>query len=261
MVDRITPVTTDADREWLVRTYGIVDRWPVVAEPFRQWVVEGHFVSGRPQWEDAGVLFTDDVRSWELYKLRMLNATHSTMAYLCALAGIVYVDEAMTTPTVRAYSERFLAGEAIPSLKPIPGHPREDYAATVVERFTNTGVRDQIARLCIDGTAKFPTFLMPTIEHHLASGGPIERGALALAGWARYLGTVPPAEQAADASADLARQHAAAALTDPARFLDFDRVFSPAVRDDERFREAFVAAYRSIADRGALETMAALPVE
>ena len=87
MVDRITPVTTDADRAWLLERHGVVDRWPVVAEPFRQWVVEDDFAAGRPRWDDVGVLFTDDVHAWELYKLRLLNAGHSCMAYLCALAG------------------------------------------------------------------------------------------------------------------------------------------------------------------------------
>ena len=101
----------------------------------------------------------------------------------------------------------------------IPGHPREDYVATVLERFANTGVRDQIARLCIDGTAKFPTFLVPTIVHQLRHDGPIRCAAAALAGWARYLATVPVPEQAYDASGDIARRHARRALEDPLLFL------------------------------------------
>ncbi len=80
MVDRITPVTTAADNDWLLRRHGIVDRWPVVSEPFRQWVIEDDFANGRPRWEDVGVIFTDDVHAWELYKLRLLNAAHSSMA-------------------------------------------------------------------------------------------------------------------------------------------------------------------------------------
>ena len=113
------------------------------------------------------MLFTDDVHAWELYKLRILNAGHSCMAYLCALAGITFVDEAMATPEVHGFVSRLLYDEAVPALSPIPGYPRAEYAATVLDRFANPGVRDQIARLCIDGTAKFPTFLVPTIEHHL----------------------------------------------------------------------------------------------
>src|SRR5207248_5353013 len=168
MVDRITPQTTDADRSWLRDEVGIDDGWPVVCEPFRQWVVEDRFAAGRPRWEDVGVLFTDRVHDWELYKLRLLNASHSCMAYLMALAGVVYVDEAMAIPAVRRYLEELLSVEAIPTLTEIPGHPASDYAATVLGRYENTGVRDQIARLCIDGTAKFPSFLIPTVEAQLA---------------------------------------------------------------------------------------------
>jgi mannitol 2-dehydrogenase len=153
-----------------------------VRRSFRQWVVEDRFIAGRPRWETVGVLFTDRVHDWELYKLRMLNASHSCMAYLMALAGVVYVDEAVGIPIVRRYLEKLLATEAIPTLNEIPGHPAEEYAESVLQRFANTGVRDQIARLCIDGTAKFQSFLIPTIETQLARGGPVVSGALALAG-------------------------------------------------------------------------------
>jgi mannitol 2-dehydrogenase len=257
MVDRITPMTSDADRAWLRDIRAIDDGWPVVAEPFRQWVVEEAFAAGRPTWEDDGALFTDRVHDWELYKLRMLNAGHSSMAYLCALEGIVYVDEAMATPAVRAFVEDLLLREAVPTLTEIPGYPREDYVASVLERFQNTGVRDQIARLCIDGSAKFPTFLLPTIAAHLERGGPIDRGATALAGWARYLGVVEPSEQSFDASGDLARRHGAAALADPAAFLDYAEVFGPELRDSDRFRTAFATAYDRIVQNGPLAAMTA----
>ena len=163
MVDRITPQTTDDDRAWLRDRAGVSDRWPVVAEPFRQWVVEDEFAAGRPPFEHAGALFTDRVGDWELYKLRLLNAGHSSMAYLSALAGITYVHEAMAVPAVNRFLDDLLHNEAVPTLAAIPGHPRQDYVASVLERFANGGVRDQIARVCIDGSAKFPTFLIPTV--------------------------------------------------------------------------------------------------
>ncbi len=250
VVDRITPQTTDSDRAWLRETWGIVDTWPVVAEPFRQWVLEDRFAAGRPRFEDAGALFTDDVRSWELYKLRMLNATHSCMAYLASLAGIVYVDEAMRVPQIRRFLERLLREEAIPTLTEIPGHPREEYAETVLRRFENPGVRDQIARLCIDGTAKLRTFLIPTVERQLELGGPVDRAALALAAWARYLATTPAEARAPDASADGAVAHAVSSLGDPVGFLGFAEVFPPSLRDDQRFRDAFAGAASSLATRG-----------
>jgi mannitol 2-dehydrogenase len=255
MVDRITPQTTDDDRAFLRKEFELDDGWPVVSEPFRQWVLEDSFAAGRPRFEDVGALFTDSVHDWELYKLRMLNATHSCMAYLMAIAGVVYVDEAIATPVVRQYLERFLSTEAIPTLTEIPGHPAADYARTVLGRFENTGVRDQIARLCIDGTAKFPTFLIPTIERQLELDGPVECAALALAGWARYLATVPPAERAHDPHAEQAATFATRSLADPTAFLEFDQVFTPRLRESSRFRDAFTSATTALAEHGSVGAM------
>jgi mannitol 2-dehydrogenase len=255
MVDRITPVTADADRAWLRESAGIEDRWPVVAEPFRQWVVEDDFAGGRPDWETVGAIFTDRVHDWELYKLRMLNAGHSCMAYLSALAGITFVHEAMAVPALRTYLEALLYLEAMPTLEAIPDHPREDYIVSVLERFENGGVRDQIARICIDGSAKFPTFLIPTIARQLEVDGPVARAATALAAWARYLGTVDPADQSFDAAGDVAREYGAAAVADPVAFLDYAAVFPAAVRESRRFRAAFSDAYRCIAADGPIAAM------
>jgi mannitol 2-dehydrogenase len=257
MVDRITPVTAPGDREWLRDSAGIVDSWPVVSEPFRQWVMEDDFAGGRPPWEDAGALFTDRIHDWEQYKLRMLNAGHSSIAYLSALAGITYVHEAMAVPTLRAFLESLIDREAIPTLVEIPGHRREDYAESVLERFANVGVRDQIARVCIDGSAKFPTFLIPTVERQLESGGPVERAATALAGWARYLGVVDLEQQAFDADGDVARRYAADAVAEPLAFLGYEAVFSAAVRSSPRFRSAFAAGYERIAANGPIAAVGA----
>ena len=255
MVDRITPVTADADRAWLRDTHGLDDGWPVVAEPFRQWVLEDDFAAGRPAWEQDGALFSDRVHDWELYKLRLLNAGHSCMAYVSALAGLTFVDEAMGEPSVRAFLEQLLYAEAVPTLTEIPGHPREAYVASVLERFENTGVRDQVARLCMDGSAKFPTFLIPTIAAQLERGGPIACAATALAGWARYLDAVAPSQQAFDATGDAARAHASRAAADPVAFLEYGAVFPPALRESARFRTAFADAYRRIAEDGSLAAL------
>jgi len=257
MVDRITPATAPDDRDWLRDSAGIIDSWPVVSEPFRQWVMEDDFAGGRPPWEDAGALFTDRIHDWEQYKLRLLNAGHSCIAYLSALAGITYVHEAMAVPALRAFLEGLLHQEAIPTLVQIPGHPPEEYAASVLERFANVGVRDQIARVCIDGSAKFPTFLIPTIERQLESGGPIERAATALAGWARYLGVVDPEQQAYDAHGDVARRYATDATADPVAFLEYESVFPEPVRSSPRFRSAFVAGYEQVTAAGPVAAMSA----
>jgi mannitol 2-dehydrogenase len=255
MVDRITPQTKDRDKAWLRDVVGIEDGWPVVCETFRQWVIEDDFAAGRPAWEDVGALFTDRVHDWELYKLRLLNASHSCMAYLMALAGVVYVDEAMSNDAVRRYLRQLLQTEAIPTLTEIPGHPPSVYAETVLERLANAGVRDQIARLCIDGTAKFPSFVIPTVEAQLERGGPIACAALALAAWYQYLATVPPADRAPDSHGERAAQLAAQARKEPLAFLELDEVFTPRVRESERFREAFTAAAHAVAVDGPLAAL------
>jgi mannitol 2-dehydrogenase len=260
VVDRITPQTQDADRVWLRDERGIEDGWPVVCEPFRQWVIEDQFAAGRPPWDDVGVLFTDRVHNWELYKLRMLNASHSCLAYLMALAGVVYVDEAVAIPVVRRYLQRFLATEAIPTLSAIPGHPPADYAATVLARFANGGTRDQIARLCIDGTSKFPSFLIPTVERQIELGGPLSCAALALEGWARYLGTVPASVRASDSRGKRTAELAELSIAEPLAFLELDEVFTPPLRASERFRNAFATAAADLArlgPMGAIESVVA----
>ncbi len=259
MVDRITPQTQDGDREWLREEIGVDDGWPVVCEPFRQWVIEDRFVAGRPSWEDAGALFTDRVHDWELYKLRMLNASHSCIAYLMALADVVYVDEAVAIPVVRRFLEQLLATEAIPTLREIPGHPASEYAATVLERFANAGVRDRIARLCIDGTAKFPSFLIPTVEAQIERSGPVVCAALALAAWARYLATAPAALRAPDSRGERSVMLAERSLADPLAFLELDEVFTPILRGSAVFREAFGAAASELARLGPLGAIERVP--
>jgi mannitol 2-dehydrogenase len=257
MVDRITPQTRPEDVTWLREDVGIDDAWPVVCESFRQWVLEDAFAAGRPSWETVGVLFTDRVHAWELYKLRMLNASHSCIAYLMALAGVAFVDEAVAIPSVRRFLLRFLETEAIPTLSEVPGHPARDYAETVLRRFANANVRDQIARICIDGTSKFPSFVIPTVEAELERGGPVTCAALALAGWARYLATVPPGERAPDPHAERAASLAIASLSEPTAFLRLDTVFPPALRESERFRAAFTDSCRQLAETSVLETIEA----
>ncbi len=183
---------------------------------------------------------------------RITPQTHDVdrAAYLMALAGVVYVDEAIAIPAVRRYLERLLAVEVIPTLVEIPGHPATAYAEIVLQRFANTGVRDQIARLCIDGTAKFKSFLVPTLDTQVERGGPIACGALALAAWARYLATVPSTLRAPDSLGERAAALAQDSLAQPAAFLDLDDVFTPSLRESARFRDAFTAAVTDLASLG-----------
>ncbi len=247
MVDRITPATTGDDRRWLADAAGIDDRWPVITEPFTLWVLEDRFAGERPPVERLDVVVTDDVEPFERMKLRLLNAGHSTLAYVSALIGHVHVHDAMGDPAVRDFLDGFLEREARPVLPPVPGYDVDAFQDGLIARFANPAIRDQIGRLCLDGSVKFPKFLVPTIQAQLDVDGPIELSALAIAAWCRYLvgGTAEsgsPIVVAADPSRDEAMARAAAAEAEPATFLDWPAVFGESLPSDERFVDAFVDA-------------------
>ncbi len=264
MVDRITPATSDADRTWLAETYSITDLWPVVAEPFRQWVLEDNFAGERPPLEDLDIIVTDDVEPYEHMKLRLLNAGHSCLAYLAALDGIETVDKAMANPSIRSYVASFLTHEAKPVLPPVEGIDIDQYNASLIERFSNPAVGDQVSRLCLDGSAKFPKFLLPTLRaqlgadedssgHRSTEGSSIQHSALALAAWCLYLNGTDcagnPIDIASDPLLDEAKSFAAAEVTEPGAFLAFTQVFGD-LGHNEAFRNAFVSAFGDLRERG-----------
>ena len=259
MVDRITPATTAADRDYLARVYALNDRWPVVAEPYLQWVVEDTFAAGRPPWEDVGVRFTSDVQPYETLKLRLLNAGHSCLAYLAALAGHEYVHEVMADQAFRRFLHRFLDAEASPALPAVPGIDVERYKTQLMERFANPEVRDQVARLCIDGSSKFPKFLIPTVEAQLDHGGPIELAALAVAGWCEYLlgfdDSGGPLQIAHDPNLDRATSFARASRARPEAFLEYVDVLGARVGSHPGFSTAFTSALASLRGFGVHSTL------
>ncbi|WP_205712257.1 mannitol dehydrogenase family protein [Euzebya rosea] len=259
MVDRITPATTDEDRAWLSRERGLDDAWPVATEPFRQWVVEDHFSGPRLPLEDLDVIVTDDVEPYELFKLRLLNAGHSCLAYLARVAGHRRVDEVMAEDRFAEFLRTFLDAEAGPVVPPAPGIDLEDYKASLVTRFANPAIGDQVDRLCIDGSSKFPKFLVPTIQRQLAAGGPVELSMLALAGWCRYLQGAADDGTALELSADPhlaeAMAFADAARADPAAFLGYRRVFGEALAGDPTVHEAFTEALTRLTADGVRVTI------
>ncbi len=187
MVDRITPQTTDADRAMVRQKFGIEDAWPVVCEPFRQWIIEDKFSDGRPPLERVGVQFTTDVHPYEMMKLRLLNASHSAMGYLGFLAGFPFIHEIMADDVFRQFIKRLMDREVTPLLAPVPGIDLADYKATLLTRFANPAIKDQTARICLDGSSKVPKFLLPSLREALGTGRPSALLTLALAGWLRYL--------------------------------------------------------------------------
>ncbi len=244
MVDRITPATTDADREALSRDFGVEDRWPVPAEPFTQWIVEDTFPLGRPALEAVGVQFVEDVGPYELMKLRLLNATHQAIAYLGAPLGYVLVHEAMRDERLREYLQRYMADEAAPTLGDLPGIDLDAYMATLIERYSNPGIRDTLVRLATDGSNRMPTFTLPAVRANLQAGRPVTLGAAMCAAWAEYwrligIGELSGAHVPEDVKAD--QMTAAALEPDPAAFIGQRALFGQ-VAEDERFRTAFLQA-------------------
>lgn len=187
MVDRITPVTTDADRAAVTEGYGFSDAWPVVAEPFEQWVLEDKFTAGRPPLEDVGVQIVDDVQPYELMKLRLLNASHQVMSYLGYLAGHRYVHEVCTDPLFADFIVGYMESEATPTLRPVPGIDLDAYRNELIHRFSSPAIRDTLARQMVDGSERMPKFVLPVVREQLKRGGPIDRAALVIAAWARFL--------------------------------------------------------------------------
>ena len=259
MVDRITPRTTDRDRAWLAKEFGVEDRWPVMTEPFRQWVVEDNFIAGRPPFEDLDIIITEDVEPYELFKLRLLNAGHSCLAYLARLLEIERVDQVMAESRFAAFLKVFLDEEAGPMVPRAPGIDLEEYKRLLVQRFSNPAIGDQVDRLCLDGSAKFPKFLLPTVRAQLAAGGPIRLSTLALAGWCAYLmgraESGKPIEPASDPRLYEAQGHARASVDDPAAFLSFRAVFGDDLPQSARFVAAFSDALQSLRDQGVRPTV------
>jgi mannitol 2-dehydrogenase len=244
MVDRITPVTTDDDRRRLADETGVADAWPVVAEPYLQWVLEDSFSDARPPLDQVGVRLVDDVRPYELTKLRLLNAGHQVMSYLGYLAGHRRVDEVMTDPLFVEFVDRYLRDEATPTLPPVPGTDLADYRRVLLDRFANPAVSDTLARNCAEGSERIATFVLPVVRDQLRLGGPIDVAVLAVAAWARYAtgvdergGPIDVVDARSDRLAPLLRRW----REDPAAVLGLGDVFGE-LADHERFRRAYLHA-------------------
>jgi len=182
MVDRITPVTSPADIEYLAARHGIADRWPVVSESFSQWVIEDRFPQGRPAWETVGAQFVADVAPYEFMKLRLLNASHLTVSGLGQLAGYVTIDESLADPRIRAVMAALMDRETGATLPAIPGVDLGTYKARLIQRFANSAIRDTVQRVNTDAPINY---LLDPIRDRLRSGGDITFLSLALAAWLR----------------------------------------------------------------------------
>lgn len=186
MVDRITPVTSPTDIDYLQNTYQIKDEWPVICEPFIQWVIEDSFSDGRPPLENLGVQFVPDVLPYEKMKIRLLNAGHSVLGIPGAIHGHRSINDCMKDEVFAKFMRQFMDKEATPVLDAIEGIDIEKYKDSLEERFANPNIKDSVSRICSESSAKLPKFLIPTIQDNLASGGSIDYATLILAAWCYY---------------------------------------------------------------------------
>jgi mannitol 2-dehydrogenase len=260
MVDRITPVTTDEDRAQISERFGVEDAWPVVSEPFTQWALEENFTSGRPPFEEVGVQVVTDVVPYELMKLRLLNASHQALCYFGYLADYRLVHEVAQDPLFANFLLDYMNREATPTLAPVPGIDLDAYKLQLIERFSNAGVRDTVARLCAQSSERIPEWLLPVVRENLAAGRDVTLSAAVVASWARYAEGVDeqgePIE-VVDRLADTLQQIAAQQRENPLAFVENRELFGD-LANESAFTEPYLNALNSLHSKGARATLEAL---
>ncbi len=258
MVDRITPATTAADIALVANTSGIADAWPVVTEPFRQWVIEDHFATGRPPWERVGAEIVTDVAPYEIMKMRLLNGSHMAMAYLGAIAGFTYVHEIMQDPLSLTFIQQFME-EVTPVVPLIPGTSIPDYKSTLVARFSNPTINDQVTRICSEGSAKMPKWVLPSIAELLERRAPTRLLSLVIASWIHYLGRVEDERghpmQIVDARAGELIAICKSIQTDPRPMLAVKSIFGEVLPANTFFVAEVEQALRALSQAGASATI------
>ncbi|KAF4922626.1 Mannitol 2-dehydrogenase [Colletotrichum viniferum] len=261
MVDRITPSTSPADIASLAAKFGVEDAWPVVTEPFMQWVIEDKFSDGRPPFEKVGVQVVEgvhEVEQFEKHKLRLLNASHSAMAYPGQLAGFKYVHEVMEHPVYRQFVWQMMQQEVKPLLPEIAGVDIDEYCNTLMERFSNPTIMDGIPRVALGASGKIPQFIMPSIAEQIWVRGPFRRLCFVAGAWFRYVNGVDdkgenfevddPMKEELQALAKAGGNH-------PGQLLTVKHLFGDDLRSDERFVNEVAKAMELIAKDGVMATL------
>jgi mannitol 2-dehydrogenase len=259
MVDRITPATTDEHRTLVKEKFGIDDGWPVMTESFKQWVIEDHFEQGRPAWESVGAQMTTDVLPYEKMKLRLLNASHQALCYIGMLLGYEFVHETMEDRDIRKLVKKMMDEEVTPLLSEVPGVDLTDYKRTLIERFANPAIRDQLSRIGIYGSSGIPKFVLPSIQEQLQRGGPIKLLSFTVASWFRYLSGVDESGKEMpmlDPMAQTLRERAKAAGRDAGRLLAIREVFSEELANSPAFAKQVTDTLNSFYEEGARSTLA-----
>lgn len=260
MVDRIVPETTEADRASVASALGMIDAWPVITEPFTQWIVEDRFAAGRPDLAAAGVQLVTDVTPFEHMKLRLLNASHSALAYLGYLAGYGTIAATMGDEHFVALARRVM-DDAAPTLAMPAGTDLAGYSASLLQRFANPALQHRTWQIAMDGSQKLPQRLLGAMQDRLRLGLPIDTHALALAGWMRYVTGTDETGRAIDVRDPIAAKlkkiaddaGPVAARLAPA-LLEVSSIFG-GLGDDPRMREAVTRALAKLYEVGARQAV------
>ncbi|SCM76486.1 putative mannonate dehydrogenase [uncultured Pleomorphomonas sp.] len=264
MVDRITPATRDAERAAVLKGLGVADAWPVVSEPFRQWAIEDNFPSGRPAWETVGATLTDVVVPFETMKLRCLNGTHSTLAYLSVLAGIETVADAMADPHLPQVIRKLWDEDIIATVPPVPDTDVVAYTHALEARYRNPEIRHLTIQISSDGSQKLGPRLLEPAAERIAAGHEVKVVPLAVAAWMAFLlegdgkgRTWKVADPMADRLTSLARANAGSAEQLADALLAVSEIFPAEVAGNAAFRAAVVEHLDSLLSRGVRATLAA----
>ncbi|ASE83962.1 TPA: mannitol dehydrogenase family protein [Citrobacter koseri] len=255
MVDRIVPAATEESLDEITRELGVADPCAISCEPFIQWVIEDNFVAGRPQWEVAGVQMVDDVLPWEQMKLRMLNGSHSFLAYLGYLAGFQHISDCMQDSAFREAAYRLMMNEQAPTLR-ITNVDLSRYAASLIERFANPALKHRTWQIAMDGSQKLPQRMLEGIREHLARGSDWPLLALGVAGWMRYVSSVDDAGATIDIRDPLSEKirllvESSSDAERVSALLSLQEVFGTDLVKNPLFVQTIEQAWRRIAQHGA----------
>ena len=264
MVDRITPATTDADRAHVTNVIGLDDAWPVVTEQFVQWVIEDQFTMGRPDWDRVGAVFSDEIECWENMKLRCLNGSHSTLAYLGQLTDCETVADAMQLPLITDLLDPLWV-EIRAVLHAPKGVNPADYVDSLKQRFRNPALKHRTAQIACDGSQKLPQRLLAPLRDRIAQGLASPSIATAIAAWMHFVVKIAHAPDgvlndplAADILAHARRGTDAPDIV--TNLLALDKIFGTDLPANAAFRRALTDQFVALANNPAVATATCITV-
>lgn len=261
MVDRIVPAATPETMAKIKKQLGgIDDPAGIAGEPFKQWVIEDNFVAGRPEWQKAGAELVNDVLPYEEMKLRMLNGSHSFLAYLGYLAGYLHIDECMQDPNYVKAARHLMLNEQATTLR-VKNVDLSAYADSLLDRYRNTGLKHRTWQIAMDGTLKLPQRMLDSVRYHLANGTPFDCLALGIAAWMRYVSGVDDSGnviEVCDPAAEKLKELVLNSSDNQDRvnaLLSLKHVFGEDLPKNPLFIEQVTKAYHSLREIGAKETV------